>query len=116
MDVGSEVVEKGTYIMLRFSAISSPIIACTMSSSDSVSVFAEGTFQEQLQELIEYTARGSSDDERATLLQSFKDLAKTEPLEEDTRRAAFELVLKNIKGLGQGADQGMPYHDRCVFF
>lgn len=85
-----------------------------MSSSDSVSVFAEGTFQEQLQELLVYTARGIPDEDRTALLQSFQDVVKTEgaPLDEDARRTAFELVLKNTKSVGQGTDQGMCDHDR----
>lgn len=72
-------------------------------------MFAEGTFEEQFQELVEYTARGSSDEERTTLLQSLQDIVKTEnpPLDEDRRRSAFEFVLKNTEGLGQGTDQGM---------
>lgn len=83
-----------------------------MTASDSVSVFAEGTFEEQIRELLEYTARGSLDDERTTLLQSLQDVVKTENLDDDRRRTAFELVLKNTKGLGQGTDQGMCAHDR----
>ncbi|KAH0840248.1 hypothetical protein J3R83DRAFT_1255 [Lanmaoa asiatica] len=83
-----------------------------MSPSDSVSVFAEGTFEEQLQELLEYTARGTPDEERTALLQSLRDVVKTgsAPLDEDGRRTAFELVLKNTKGVGQGTDRGMCGH------
>jgi hypothetical protein len=85
-----------------------------MSPSDSVSVFAEGTFEEQLRELLEYTARGIPNEERTALLQSLQDVMKTEnaSLDEDRRRATLELVLKNIKGVGQGTDQGMCGHNR----
>ncbi|KAG8218990.1 hypothetical protein J3R82DRAFT_4733 [Butyriboletus roseoflavus] len=77
-----------------------------MSSSDSVSAFAEGTFEEQLQELLEYTARGIPDEDRTVLLQSLQDVVKTgnAPLDEDPRRTAFELVLKNTKSMGKGTD------------
>lgn len=83
-----------------------------MSSSDSVSVFAEGTFEEQLQELLGYTSRGISDEDRTALLQSFQDVVKTRnaPLDEGARRTVFESVLKNTKGLGQGTDKGMCGH------
>jgi len=85
-----------------------------MSPSDSVSVFAEGTFEEQLQELLQYTARGIPDEERTALLQSLQDILKTEnaSLDQDRRRTALDLVLKNTKGVGQGTDQGMCGHDR----
>ena len=80
-----------------------------MSPSDSVSVFAEGTFEEQLQELLEFTARGVPNEERTALVQSLQEIVKTEnaSLDEDRRRSAFEFVLKNTKGIGQGTDQGM---------
>lgn len=89
-----------------------------MSPSDSVSVFAEGTFEEQLQELLEYTSRGIQNEERAALLQSLQDIIKTEnaSLDEGRRRAALELVLKNTKGVGQGTDQGKCGHDRSRSF
>ncbi|KIJ13258.1 hypothetical protein PAXINDRAFT_136201 [Paxillus involutus ATCC 200175] len=82
-----------------------------MSPTDSVSVFAEGTFEEQIQELLEYTARSNSEDERTALLQSFKDITKTEEGEkpigedEDRRREVFNLVLNNTKGVGEGNEQ-----------
>ncbi|KAG6373798.1 hypothetical protein JVT61DRAFT_5943 [Boletus reticuloceps] len=80
-----------------------------MSPSDSVSVFAEGTFQEQLQELFEYTARGIPDEERTALSQSLQDVVQSDSenasLDDDRRRTAFELVLKNTKVVGQGTDQ-----------
>ncbi|KAF8559437.1 hypothetical protein OG21DRAFT_1431600 [Imleria badia] len=74
---------------------------------DSISVFAEGTFEEQLQELLEYTARGIPDEERTALVQNLQDGVKTDnaSLDQDKRRTAFELVLKNIKGVGRGSDK-----------
>ncbi|KAF9226872.1 hypothetical protein BS17DRAFT_728784 [Gyrodon lividus] len=82
-----------------------------MSPTDSVSVFAEGTFEEQIKELLDYTARSNSEDERTALLQSFKDIVKAEegakPIEEDEdrRRRVFELVLNNTNGVGEGSEQ-----------
>ncbi|KAF8548255.1 hypothetical protein OG21DRAFT_1423411 [Imleria badia] len=78
-----------------------------MSPSESISVFAEGTFEEQLKELLVYTTRGIPDEERNSLLQSLQDAVKTDnaSLDEDRRRTAFELVLKNVKSVGQGTDQ-----------
>jgi len=79
-----------------------------MAPSDSVSVFAEGTFEHQLQELLEYTSRGTPDEERAVLLQSLRDVVQVDnetQLDDDRRRAALELVLRNIRNVGQGTDQ-----------
>ncbi|KAI6135191.1 hypothetical protein EDD17DRAFT_45820 [Pisolithus thermaeus] len=79
--------------------------------TDSVSVFAEGTFEEQIQELVEYTTRGRPDDERASVLQSFKDVVGVEGDEKpadidiDQRRSALTLVLDNTKGVGEGTEQ-----------
>ena len=62
---------------------------------------------------MEYTTRGRSDDERTSVLQSFKDIVgeveegKPEELDLDKRRAALELVLGNTKGVGQGTEQGV---------
>lgn len=81
---------------------------------DSISVFAEGTFEEQLQELLEYATRGIPDEERTALAQTLKDTVKTDNAspDQDRRRTAFELVLKNIKSVGQGTDHGACGHDR----
>ncbi|KAI6024521.1 hypothetical protein EDC04DRAFT_2724058 [Pisolithus marmoratus] len=79
--------------------------------TDSVSVFAEGTFEEQIQELVEYTVRGRPDDERASVLQTLKNIVGVEGEEKpaeidiDHRRSALQLVLDNTKGVGQGTEQ-----------
>ncbi|KIO12424.1 hypothetical protein M404DRAFT_123481 [Pisolithus tinctorius Marx 270] len=79
--------------------------------TDSVSVFAEGTFEEQIQELVEYATRGRPDDERASVLQSFKNIVGAEgdekPVEIDTdhRQSVLKLVLDNTKGVGEGTEQ-----------
>jgi len=74
----------------------------------------------QIRELVEYSTRGRPDDERASVLQSFKDMVgevtedKSEEMDLDRRRAALELVLGNTKGVGQGTEQGMSFADNYV--
>ncbi|KAG1867291.1 PCI-domain-containing protein [Suillus subalutaceus] len=80
-----------------------------MATVDSVSVFAEGTFEEQIQELADYATRSSPEDEHATALQSFRDIIKLEePIEKDQerRRKALTFVLDQTKSLGDGSEQG----------
>jgi translation initiation factor 3 subunit M len=66
----------------------------------------------QVQELVDYVARGSTEDERAAVLQSFQDIVKTDegakPVKEDEerRRHALTLVLDQTKSLGDGSEQG----------
>ena len=74
----------------------------------------------QIRELVEYTTRGRPDDERASVLQPFKDIMgevaedKPEEMDLDRRRAALELVLGNTKGVGQGTEQGMSFADNLL--
>ncbi|KAH7923661.1 hypothetical protein BV22DRAFT_1113278 [Leucogyrophana mollusca] len=81
-----------------------------MSTTDSVSVFAEGTFEEQVHELVDYIARSRSEDERASITHSFQDILKTadgaKSIEEDKdrQRRALTLVLQETKGLGEGSE------------
>ncbi|KAI0089175.1 PCI domain-containing protein [Irpex rosettiformis] len=82
-----------------------------MPDIDAVSIFAEGTFEEQIRELVNYLAQGRSDEEKATFIQPFEnDLTISEgqpPLEEDEerRRAVLEKVVAEVKGLGQGSER-----------
>ncbi|KAH9833674.1 PCI-domain-containing protein [Rhodofomes roseus] len=82
-----------------------------MATADAVSVFAEGTFQEQIRELVDYIARTRSEEERPLFVQPFADLLETtegqKPIEEDEPRRAkvFTTVLGEVKGLGDGADK-----------
>lgn len=102
-----------------------------MSSIDAVSIFAEGTFEEQvnqdtmqsisliftsvstqIRELVNYLAQGRSDEEKASFTQPFEDALATaegqKPFEEDEerRREVFEKVVPEVKGLGQGSERG----------
>jgi translation initiation factor 3 subunit M len=78
--------------------------------SDSVSIFAEGTFEEQVKELVEYLARGLVDDERVSFIRPFQDaLLTTEgklPASEDKdrQRQVISMILNEVKTLGDGSE------------
>jgi len=101
-----------------------------MSATDSVSVFAEGTFEEQvrliifrkvklyikilkIQELVNYIIRTRPEEERIAFIHPFQDAMKTgegqKPMEEDQERKkkVFAMVLSEVKGLGDGNEKGM---------
>ncbi|KIK40666.1 hypothetical protein CY34DRAFT_806962 [Suillus luteus UH-Slu-Lm8-n1] len=92
-----------------------------MVSADSVSVFAEGTFEEQTQELVDYATRSSPEDERATALRLFQDIAKpaegAKPNEKDQerRRNALIFVLDQTKSLGDGSEQEIEGYFNLLF-
>ncbi|KAF5393126.1 hypothetical protein D9757_001224 [Collybiopsis confluens] len=68
--------------------------------TDSVSIFAEGTFEEQIQELVNYILRNLPDEERAAAIRPFQDaLAATD------EKKTFAMVLEKIKGLGDGQEK-----------
>ncbi|KAG6828491.1 hypothetical protein H0H92_007806 [Tricholoma furcatifolium] len=89
-----------------------------MAGTDSVSVFAEGTFEEQarisiqIQELVNYIVRNRSDEERAEFIRPFQDALKTpegqKPLDDDIerKRRIFQMVVAEVKGLGDGTEKG----------
>ncbi|KAF7792843.1 hypothetical protein EIP86_003944 [Pleurotus ostreatoroseus] len=82
-----------------------------MSATDSISIFAEGTFEDQIKELVEYLTQGQSDEEKAAYIQPFINaLAIPEgqkPFAEDAarRKQVITLVLKEVKGLGEGTER-----------
>ncbi|OJT15468.1 Eukaryotic translation initiation factor 3 subunit M [Trametes pubescens] len=82
-----------------------------MAATDSISIFAEGTFEEQILELVNYLARSISEDAREAFLQPFKDAVTTpegqKPIDEDEerRRNVFGSVVEQVKGLGEGTDK-----------
>ncbi|KAG0702392.1 hypothetical protein DFH29DRAFT_921438 [Suillus ampliporus] len=92
-----------------------------MATTDSVSVFGEGTFEEQIQELVDYATRSSPEDERAPLLQSFRDIVKIDegakPVEkyEEIRRRALSFVLDQTKSLGDGSEQEIEGYFNLLF-
>ncbi|KAI0340745.1 PCI-domain-containing protein [Trametopsis cervina] len=82
-----------------------------MSATDSVSVFAEGTFEEQIRELVNYLAQGRSEEEKTSFVQPFEEVLATAegqtPFEEDEgrRRTVLVKVLGEVKGLGSGNER-----------
>ncbi|KXN92352.1 Eukaryotic translation initiation factor 3 subunit M [Leucoagaricus sp. SymC.cos] len=90
-------------------------------TADSVAIFNEGTFEEQILELVEFVARSRPEDERGTYIASFKGDLKIEedqkPLEEDTsrKRAVFVKLLGEIKQLGEGNDKEIEGFFNLVF-
>jgi len=117
-----------------------------MATTDSVSVFAEGTFEDQvrvffsslslftrgltsdpglrlqIRELVDYLARGLSDDDRQKSFGQVLELVKAEqPPEDETPQAppaisqeaqvkVFSLLIPEVKGLGDGSEKGA----RCL--
>ncbi|KAJ2930574.1 hypothetical protein H1R20_g6515, partial [Candolleomyces eurysporus] len=81
------------------------------SQTDSVSIFAEGTFEEQILELANYVARSHPEEERAAFIAPFQDALKVEegqkPIEEDQekRKSVFKSVLQQVNGLGDGSEK-----------
>ncbi|KAG5648768.1 hypothetical protein DXG03_000116 [Asterophora parasitica] len=82
-----------------------------MAGADSVSVFAEGTFEEQVQELVNYIVRNRSEEERAAFIRPFQEALKTaegqNSLENDEyrKRSVFQMVAVEVKSLGDGTDK-----------
>ncbi|CDO69565.1 hypothetical protein BN946_scf184759.g5 [Trametes cinnabarina] len=82
-----------------------------MAATDSISIFAEGTFDEQILELVHYLSRSVPEDGRQTYVQPFEDALATpegqKPIEEDEerRRKVLTSVVEQVKGLGEGSDK-----------
>ncbi|PCH40893.1 PCI-domain-containing protein [Wolfiporia cocos MD-104 SS10] len=82
-----------------------------MSATDAVSIFAEGTYAEQIRELVDYIARSRPEEERPAFVQPFVDVLETTesqgPIEEDEarRKKVLTMVLGEVKGLGDGSDK-----------
>ncbi|THH12263.1 hypothetical protein EW145_g113 [Phellinidium pouzarii] len=82
-----------------------------MASTDSISVFTEGTFEEQIRELVEYIARPKSDTDRPAFIEPFAGALKTAEdgnlLEEDEerKRKLILQVLQAVDSLGEGSDK-----------
>ncbi|OSD04495.1 PCI-domain-containing protein [Trametes coccinea BRFM310] len=82
-----------------------------MAAADSISIFAEGTFEEQILELVSYLARSVSEDGREAYIQPFQDALSTpegqKPIDEDEerRRKVLVSVIEQVKGLGAGSEK-----------
>ncbi|KAF5333713.1 hypothetical protein D9611_002702 [Ephemerocybe angulata] len=74
------------------------------SQADSVSIFAEGTFEEQILELLNYVARSRPEEERASFIAPFQESLKS--VEDDSsKKAVLKSVLKEVNGLGEGSEK-----------
>ncbi|KDR84042.1 hypothetical protein GALMADRAFT_236648 [Galerina marginata CBS 339.88] len=79
--------------------------------TDSVSIFAEGTYEEQILELLSYITRNRSDEERGAFVAPFQNALKSgegkKPIEEDVTRRKLILskLLVEVRGLGDGSDK-----------
>ncbi|KAF8313156.1 uncharacterized protein EI90DRAFT_3144149 [Cantharellus anzutake] len=82
-----------------------------MSESDTIALFAEGTFEEQVQDLVNYIVRGLSDESRTTAIKPFQELFITRsgrtPLNKDAERKkkVISMVIAETKTLGQGSER-----------
>ncbi|ETW83622.1 hypothetical protein HETIRDRAFT_116256 [Heterobasidion irregulare TC 32-1] len=80
-----------------------------MAVTDSVSVFAEGTFEEQILELANYIAQSKPESERASYVQFVQDSLQVgegqTPISEDEgrRKQVFLNVFGEVKGFGEGS-------------
>ncbi|KAJ8698776.1 hypothetical protein PTI98_005446 [Pleurotus ostreatus] len=100
-----------------------------MSLTDSISVFSEGTFEEQvresmlralqilnvpkIQELVNYIVRGRSEEERGEAIRPFQVALKTQDgaeLDLARRQKVLSMVLADVKGLGDGTDREATQH------
>jgi len=85
---------------------------------DSVSVFAEGTFEEQIEELVGYLARGHAEEERENFIAKFQAILRTEKSEEESaepvelseeeiskRRHVLSMVIADVKAFGEGSEK-----------
>ncbi|KAI0029925.1 hypothetical protein K488DRAFT_55321 [Vararia minispora EC-137] len=82
-----------------------------MAPTDSVSIFAEGTFEEQIVEFAEYISRSLPEQDRAAYIEAAQQRVASQesqpPLSGDTDRKQEVLtwVLSEMKGLGEGTDR-----------
>ncbi|TFY82705.1 hypothetical protein EWM64_g1301 [Hericium alpestre] len=80
-------------------------------ATDSVAIFAEGTFEEQVIELANYIALSRPEAERASYIQSVQESLQVgegqTPIAQDEgrRRQVFSNVLGDVTGLGEGSER-----------
>ncbi|KAG8896570.1 hypothetical protein FRB99_008833, partial [Tulasnella sp. 403] len=82
-----------------------------MVKSDATFIFGDGTFEEQVQELVNYLTRGLPEDARIAFIRPFQESLLTAegklPISQDKnrQRKTITLVLGVVKGLGEGSDK-----------
>ncbi|KAG8901833.1 hypothetical protein FRC00_004231 [Tulasnella sp. 408] len=74
-----------------------------MASSDSTLIFGDGTFEEQVQELVNYLARDLADDARTAFISPFQEALLSSG--ENRKQKTITLVLGAVKGLGSGSEK-----------
>jgi hypothetical protein len=97
-----------------------------MATTDSVSVFAEGTLKDQvcspmsfvqraiiayvfqIRELVDYLSRGLSEDNRQKSFGPILELVNTEPptISKENQVKVLSLLVPEVKGLGEGSEKG----------
>lgn len=73
----------------------------------SVSIYAEGTFEEQVQDLVNYLVRNKPEEERTSGIQPFQESLRAEykdPAEK--KRKVIKQILDKVSGFGEGNDKG----------
>ena len=96
----------------------------------SVSPFQQGgltndhTIRFQIKELVDYLARGLSDDDRQKSFGQILELIKTEPppegetsqepptISQENQVKVLSLLVPEVKGLGEGSEKGARYATR----
>ncbi|KAH8094944.1 PCI-domain-containing protein [Cristinia sonorae] len=92
-----------------------------MSVTDAISIFAEGTYEEQILELVNYIARPLSDEQRPAFIQTFQDAlvtAEGQKLiseDDERRRQVLSKVLDEVKDLGSGSEREIEGFFNLVF-
>ncbi|KIK03132.1 hypothetical protein K443DRAFT_121587 [Laccaria amethystina LaAM-08-1] len=77
-----------------------------VTSTDSISIFAEGTYEEQILELATYLVRNRPEEERAAFTSPLRDAFRSEDgknlieADEARRKFIFSKVFEEVKGLG----------------
>ncbi|PVG00481.1 PCI domain-containing protein [Serendipita vermifera] len=83
----------------------------TLSASDSVPLYSEGTFDEHIQELVNYLARPRVEEERVAYIRPFADALLPQegkkPFDEDQerRKQVLDLVIERVNGVGEGSER-----------
>ena len=97
-----------------------------MATTDSVSVFAEGTLKDQvrlmffvqraviayvfqIRELVDYLSRGLSEDNRQKSFGQILELlnAESPTISKENQARVISLLVPEVKGLGEGSEKGV---------
>ncbi|KAH8830307.1 PCI-domain-containing protein [Flagelloscypha sp. PMI_526] len=72
----------------------------------SVSIFAEGTFEEQVQDLVNYIVRNKAEEERSAAIQPFQESLRAEYSDEqEKKRKVIKQILDKVSGFGEGNEK-----------